>query len=132
MAKDMKGLRASLRGGATMQDAMLANGWPESQAKRGKAGLGKPTLVALLRSGIQLGESITAADQEKLIRGKLLENALMGNDKAVQSLKLLGQDKRVGMFTADSAAGVVAIQINTPENSKPEISVSGEVKFLPE
>jgi hypothetical protein len=80
-------------------------------------------MAALLKQGIKLGQSITASEQEHLIRGKLLENALTGTDKAVQSLKLLGQDKRVNMFTPESQSGIIVLQVSSP---KPE-AIEGEV-----
>src|SRR6185369_15827136 len=128
--KDPKAFTEAIKSGETIGKALMAAGYSEKVARKGRDGIPQHMMQALLKEGIKLGQSITPQDQEQLIRGKLLENALMGNDKAVQSLKLLGQDKRVNMFTADSAAGVVAIQVNI-SNEKPEQLGSGDVKLLP-
>jgi hypothetical protein len=58
----------------------------------------------------QLSRSLSAEDQEHFTRGALLENALSGKDRAPQSLKMLGLDKRVGMFGAENSATVVLVQ----------------------
>src|SRR6185369_208208 len=122
MPKDVAAFIQSMKAGKSIKDSLLSAGYSPATAEKGRAGIPGPLMGALLKEGIKLGQSITPQDQEQLIRGKLLENALMGNDKAVQSLKLLGQDKRVNMFTADSAAGVVAIQVNI---EKPQELVAG-------
>jgi hypothetical protein len=57
-----------------------------------------------------LSRSMTADEQEHFTRGALIENALTGKDKAPQSLKMLGLDKRVSMFAADTQANIVLIQ----------------------
>ena len=43
------------------------------------------------------------------VRWKLLINAAQGKDRAVQSLKLLGSDKRCAMWQPDSALGVIIV-----------------------
>jgi len=59
----------------------------------------------------QLGASVDASQQEQIVRGALLSNVAAGKDQAANSLKMLGQDKRVGMFTPDSVTGVVVIEV---------------------
>lgn len=58
----------------------------------------------------KLGETLTAQQQENTVRGALLANVAAGKDQAVNSLKLLGSDRRVGMWQPDSASGVIVIQ----------------------
>ena len=57
-----------------------------------------------------IGKAITAEQQENLVRGALLANVGQGKDKATASLKMLGADRRVNMFTPESASGVIVIQ----------------------
>lgn len=58
----------------------------------------------------QLAHEYNAQEQENVVRGALLANVAAGKDQAVNSLKLLGQDKRVAMFTAESTTGIIVIQ----------------------
>ena len=44
-----------------------------------------------------------------ILRSKLIENVANGKDEAVQSLKLLGQDKEVSMWQPESAQGVIVV-----------------------
>jgi hypothetical protein len=42
----------------------------------------------------------------QLIRTLMIVNVVQGKDKAVQSMKLLGQDEEVNIFTPDTAVGI--------------------------
>lgn len=58
----------------------------------------------------QIAHEFDAKDQENIVRGALLANVAAGKDQAVNSLKMLGQDRRVNMFTAENTTGVIVIQ----------------------
>jgi hypothetical protein len=59
---------------------------------------------------IKTGQQLTAEDQQNAIRGRLYENVVRGVDKGVMSAKVLGSDKRISMWQADSQVGVVVLQ----------------------
>src|SRR5690348_2759142 len=101
--------------------AMIAGGYAKSSSQRGKASMTHTDrdkfdnaverhMKRTLGEYAELGEKITAEQQEKLVRGALIANVASGEDKAVGSLRLLGNDKRVNMFTPESASGVIVIQ----------------------
>ena len=103
--------------GGTIEEAALKAGYSQTVAKRGKAGVSRQCwaeyrkqLDKRLDELKALGRSLTPAEQEELVRGKLTMNVVEGKDEAAQSLKMLGQDKRVAMFTPDSMNGFVVIQ----------------------
>jgi hypothetical protein len=107
--------------GATIEEAALRAGYSQTVAKRGKAGISKGCLEAYqaamnkeLQKLTQIGEGVTAQQQESLVRGKLVQNVVEGKDEAAHSLKMLGQDRRVNMFTPESATGIVIIE--APKN----------------
>jgi hypothetical protein len=112
--QQIKNFKAAINRGDTLQEAMVQQlGMAESSAKRGKAALSKRVLSELAKDGIkfaEIGRNLSAQDQEHFVRGRLYINALEGKDSGVNSLKLLGQDKRVNMFTPDSVAGIVVIE----------------------
>lgn len=95
---------------------MLTAGYAENSANMGISALPKKiqTFVLTRKRKLdklaKLGETITAQQQESTVRGALLANVAAGKDQAVNSLKLLGQDKRVAMFTPESTTGVIVIQ----------------------
>ena len=59
---------------------------------------------------VEMGEKLTVEKQQNAIRGRLYENVILGVDKAVQSAKALGADKRVSMWQPDSQVGLVVLQ----------------------
>lgn len=110
----IKAFKKAIESGSSMHDAMVSElGLAESVARKGKAGLSKRVLSELAKDGmkfVEIGKALSAQDQEHFVRGRLYTNALQGKDAGVNSLKLLGQDKRVNMFTPDSVAGIVVIE----------------------
>jgi hypothetical protein len=110
----IKAFKQAIDRGETLKAAMVSElGLSESVAKRGKAGLSRRVLGELMKEGVkfaEIGRQVTAQFQEELVRGALVTNVLSGKDNAVNSLKMLGQDKRVNMFTPDSVAGIVVIE----------------------
>ena len=104
-----------LKKGKGISQAMLDAGYPKARAKRGFASLPKGVLNQL-SSGAErlriLGRQHRPEDRADIVRGKLVENVLLGKDSATKSLELLGKDTAVGIFKSDS--NVVAVQINLP------------------
>jgi hypothetical protein len=45
-----------------------------------------------------------------MVRGRLVENVIIGTDKGALSAKQLGADKRVAMWQADAQVGLVVLQ----------------------
>jgi hypothetical protein len=106
---------AAIKKGASISKAMLDAGYPKARASRGAKGLPKAVINQLLSSGERfrtLGRQFRPEDRADIVRGKLVENVLLGKDSATKSLELLGKDVAVGIFKSDSAA--VNVQINLP------------------
>jgi len=121
--KDRKTLQAerhqrvanALKAGKPIRHAMLEGGYSDNQAKLGRSGLPKGVLNQLASDGERfrsLGRQFRPEDRADIVRGKLVENVLLGKDSATKSLELLGKDTAVGIFKSDS--NVVAVQINLP------------------
>jgi hypothetical protein len=49
-----------------------------------------------------------------LVRLRLIENVLTGDDRAVQSCKLLGQDRALGLWEPDTVVGIQVTLNSTP------------------
>lgn len=103
----------NLSKGMSIRQSLLDAGFPERTARMGKKAINgriRAEMKTMGRKYIQLGRQLTVEDQEMLVRGRLLENVVLGNDKAVQSAKQLGADKRVAMWQPDSQVGMVILQ----------------------
>lgn len=103
-----------------IQTAMIAHGYSPKKAKQGIAALPKTVLKLLPKiAGSNLMElgKISVSDQETLVRGRLVYNAALGQDKGVLSAKTLGSEKRLNMFTPDVQTGIIVI---TPPQSAVE------------
>lgn len=124
--------------GKTLKEARLAAGYSPSASRLGKTGLPKELLdilTAKLKPYARIGRSVTPEEQEAIVRGVLLTNAAEGKDSAVNSVKLLGQDRRVNMFTPDNISGLIVLQV--PQSLRTDAldlpSLEAEVvKSLPE
>jgi hypothetical protein len=102
----------ALASGISATKALRMAGFPPSTVKRGKAGINRmirAELKTLGRKYIELGRGLSAEDQAAIVRGRLLENTIIGTDAGVQSAKQLGSDKRISMWTPDSQVGVVIL-----------------------
>ena len=53
----------------------------------------------------------SAEVRAQIVRAKLLENVRDNRDNAVQSLKLLGQDREVSLWQPENAQGVIVVQL---------------------
>jgi len=98
--------------GLSARRALEEAGFPPSTVKNSTRGINK-TIWAKFKEKrqyyIALGE-ITAEEQEKLSRGRLVWNTIVGTDKGTLSAKQLGADKRISMWQPDSHAGMVVLQ----------------------
>ena len=47
----------------------------------------------------------------QIVRAKLLENVATNSDSAVQSLKLLGQDRELNLWQPELQTGVIVLQV---------------------
>ena len=104
----------------TIKDALLAAGYSPQSAARGVAALpaGEREKFKQARQDYRLkklgkyedlGKKVTAEQQQDMVRGLLLDNLDSKKDRAKQSAKLLGQDKRVAMWEPENASGVLII-----------------------
>jgi hypothetical protein len=94
---------------------MLDAGYSQSIANMGREGIPKGVMDQLASAGERfrsLGRQFKPEDRADIVRGKLVENVLLGKDSATKSLELLGKDIAVGIFKSDSTA--VNVQINLP------------------
>lgn len=116
ISKDLQAFKRTYRKTGAVRSSALAAGYSQNVANMGLQSLPKTlrTYVLSRRKKLsklaQLARHVTAEDQELTVRGALLANVASGKDQACNSLKMLGQDKRVAMFTPDSQAGVIVIQ----------------------
>jgi hypothetical protein len=107
--------------GVGFKDALIASGYSPKQARKGRAALGKrlrgmvqEELLANLDLFAELGAGLTPELTEDVIRGRLVDNLLKGEDRATQSAKLLGSDKRLNMFGPDAQNCIVLAMPKTP------------------
>lgn len=91
-------------------------------------------LEALARESSKLellGRKISPERQENLVRGRLVLNTLCGRDDGTQSAKLLGADRRISMWQADSQVGLVVSQA-PPQMMVSSSRIKHEVPLLPD
>jgi len=106
--------------------ALREAGYPPSTARAGKLNrMIRAELTNLGKKYIKLGRDLKPEDQKNLVRGRLLENVILGTDKGVLSAKQLGADKRVAMWQPDSQLGLVVLQ------PPPVRHIRHEVPILP-
>jgi hypothetical protein len=106
---------SGIRAGKPIRAAMMDAGYSTHRSKMGRTGLPKGVLNQLASDGERfrsLGRQFKPEDRADIVRGKLVENVLLGKDSATKSLELLGKDIAVGIFKSDSTA--VNVQINLP------------------
>jgi hypothetical protein len=116
VVKDTQAFKRTFRKTGSVRSSALAAGYSESTANTGLARMPKTirTYILSRRKKLsklaQLARAVTPEDQELTVRGALLANVASGKDQACNSLKMLGQDRRVGMWVPDSQTGVIVIQ----------------------
>ncbi len=132
--EQIKAFADALEAGQTLEQARLAAGYSVSTSKAGKKGL-PPQLLGILAQRLKpleaLGKSVTAEQQENIARGAAMMNVIERTDKGAASIKLLGQDRRVNMWTPDSVTGLVVLQ--APQSLRPDaLDLPSIEKELPE
>jgi hypothetical protein len=120
--------------GKTIKDAMIDAGYPKSRALRGTAGLTKKMVRAMADEGYKLAEFGKSLDLETLKNiaiGRLATNAIQGKDGGVMSAKQIGQHKDIGLWVAESMAGVIMINVPNQaiENKSKVIDASPEAEL---
>jgi hypothetical protein len=96
--------------GLSKQRALKEAGFPPSTVHSSRINrMIRAELKTLGRKYIELGRDLSPEDQAAIVRGRLLENTIIGTDAGVQSAKQLGSDKRISMWTPDSQVGVVIL-----------------------
>ncbi len=97
--------------GMTLRKAFSDAGYSQGVADSGWAGVPNKVIKLLAKRGLRYKElgRIDVETQELITRGRLVHNVLAGKDKAVNSAKLLGSDRRVNMFTPDTQVGIVVL-----------------------
>jgi len=110
-----KAARVLIREQRAPQDALRIAGYSRSTAQRGthqildSVGLRLAILAEIAKANkIALP---TAQEQADFVRWRLLINAAQGKDAGVQSLKLLGADKRCSLWQPDSVLGMIVIEV---------------------
>lgn len=96
-------------------EALRAAGWSERQSAKGWEAVPDAVLVKLPAKAkrlIALGKS-DKDTRRNLVRGRLVSNTITGKDGGAQSAKILGSDKELSMWEAESQTGVVVLQ--TPQ-----------------
>jgi hypothetical protein len=118
-----KAARKLVRELKSPKQALLAAGYSHATAQRGAHQIldSRGLRFAVLEEMAKMRETPlpTAEEQSEFIRWRLLINALNGEDRAVQSLRLLGQDRRCSLFTPEASQGVIVIQV--PKDIDPSI-----------
>ncbi len=108
-----------IAGGSTISAAMMKAGYSPAQAKKGRAGLPEAVKVELRRRlGERWAELVRTGkqlqDPEELrhgLVGALVSNVANGQDRAPQSLKMLGQLRGVEAFTPENQTGLIIVEL---------------------
>jgi hypothetical protein len=100
--------------GKPITRAMADNGFSAKSARQGMARIrrSKPLALAYAQEVERLKNQPVppAAVRAQIVRAKLLQNVAENRDNAVQSLKLLAQDKEVDMLRPDSMSGIFILE----------------------
>jgi hypothetical protein len=117
---------------------MADNGFSEKSARQGMARIkrSKPLALAYAQEVERLkAQPVPApAVRAQIVRAKLLQNVAESRDSAVQSLKLLAQDKEVDILRPDSMAGIFVLEFprNLPDLGTIPVPQVEEAKLLPD
>src|SRR5690349_13884095 len=112
--EQIKKFKQAIKEGQKIGPALIAAGYSPAQAKKGKA-------VIERSHGLQVAYQQALADitsmpvptpeiRAKIARNRLVQNVVNGEDKAVNSTKLLMQDKEVDILRPDSISGMIVIE----------------------
>lgn len=123
--RDRRIAAAVLKGDKPIYEILIAEGVRPSTATKGQAALTKGIRLAMLqmrgRHYATVGKELLSDPQqiEQHVTGFLYESTLDRNSKGVAAAKLLGQHKRVDMFTGDAQQNVLVIA--APADWKPKV-----------
>jgi hypothetical protein len=102
-----------LREGKPIRQALLDSGYSQASANQGMARIRRsvPLAVAYAQEVERLKKMPVppAEVRAQIVRAKLLENVAENSDRAVASLKLLGQDREVSLWRSESQQGIIVI-----------------------
>lgn len=94
--------------GANFTDSLIAAGYSPAQARKGLARVVKSKgLMDAIRDELAKFPPDVRAG---LVRLRLIQNLLTGEDRATKSAQLLGRDKEVNMWQADPQQQTLVIQ----------------------
>lgn len=116
VSKDIPAFKRTYRKTGSVRSSALAAGYSQNTANMGLRSLPQSVRTYVLTRKkklsklAQIAHEFDAKQQENVVRGALLANVAAGKDQAVNSLKLLGSDRRVNMWTAENSTGVIVIQ----------------------
>jgi len=91
--------------------ALIEAGWSPAQALKGWETVPDVVLVKLpakAKKLIALGKT-DKDTRRNLVRGRLVSNTISGKDGGAMSAKILGSDKELSMWEAESQTGVVVL-----------------------
>lgn len=108
----------AIEAGCTIREAMLRAGYSEGTAAMGVQGLSQAMKNVLAQRHIKSGMQYTPEDRARLVRGRLIENAIEGQDRATRSLELLGKDKDVALWQSDAQVGAIVVGVIVNEADK--------------
>jgi hypothetical protein len=101
--------------GKAIRTALLEAGYSQASANQGMARIRRSVpLAAAYAQEIERLRNLrvpTAEVRAQIVRAKLLENLRDNRDNAVQSLKLLGQDREVSLWQPENAQGIIVVQL---------------------
>lgn len=109
--------------GKPIRTALLEAGYSRASANQGMARIKRSVpLAAAYAQEIERLKKLPVPPAEvraQIVRAKLLENLRNNRDNAVQSLKLLGQDRELSLWQPESTQGVIVIQLpkDLPEDA---------------
>lgn len=116
--------RGILAEGKPIRTALLDAGYSQASANQGMARIKRsvPLATAYAQEVERLKNSPVppAAVRAQIVRNKLLENVAQNRDNAVQSLKLLGQDRELSLWQPEAQAGLIVLSV-PPALQDPEV-----------
>ena len=101
--------------GKPIRTALLEAGYSRASANQGMARIKRSVpLATAYAQEIERLKKLPVPPAEvraQIVRAKLLENLRNNRDNAVQSLKLLGQDRELSLWQPEATQGVILIQL---------------------
>jgi hypothetical protein len=92
-------------------------GWSLVQTRASLRGALAAAKAEEAKNFIANAPDLTADEDVKMVNARLRQNIIAGEDKGVQSAKLLGSRRDLNMFTPDSNVGIIIMEM--PKNLPP-------------